>query len=195
MATLEQRLVAVTQAFGADIKAARLARGDLTQLTTTNKTNLVAAINEVFAAIGAAGAAINDTSGDGETTFTWSANKIFDEIAAARLSLKNELTSGAAAALDTFAELAAAMGNDPNFATTIATGLGLRVRVDASQTFTAPQRNQARNNIGAGSAVDVTQALAETAALASSVTGLETFETNVGNTDVDLVATYVTAKT
>lgn len=173
MATLEQRLIALAEAIGGDIKVARLARGELSSLNTTVKTSLVNAINEVLGIAQAAsggGVSINDSAGDGDTAVTWSANKIHDELAAAISALRSELTAGAGAALDTFAELAAALGDDPNFATTIATGLSNRVRFDAAQTLTAPQQSQARANIGAQSSVDV------------------------GNTDRDLVADYNTAK-
>lgn len=164
MATLAQRLIALADAVGADIKTARLARGELSALNTTAKTNLVAAINEVLAAVGGAGAAINDTAGDGATTVTWSADKIHDSIEAAKLAVKNELTAGAAAALDTLSELAAALGNDPNYATTIASALAARVRFDAAQTLSTGEQLQACNNIG------------------------------VGNPDTDLVAAYNAAK-
>lgn len=50
--------------------------------------------------------------------------------------------------LDTLDELAAALGDDPNFATTMATALGDRVAYSA-QTKTSPQKAQARTNIGA----------------------------------------------
>ena len=65
------------------------------------------------------------------------------------------VVDSAPAALDTLNELAAAIGNDADFATTMTTALGNRVRVDASQTFTAPQMLQARQNIGAASATDI----------------------------------------
>lgn len=180
MATLEARLIALATAVGGDIKIARVARGDLTALSTTAKGNLVAAINEVLTVANSAaggGVAINDAVGDGATTVTWSANKIYDELVAAIASLRTELTAGAGAALDTFAELAAAINNDASFASTIATSLSNRVRVDAVQTFTGAEQIQGRDNIGAASAASVT---AITAAL--------------GNTDADLVSTYATAK-
>ena len=169
--TLEQRLIALAQAIGADIKSVRAAAGTLSALATTDKTNLVAAINELQALVsGSAGATINDNAGDGATTVTWSANKIFDTIEAAKLAVKNELVNGAGAALDTLNELAAALGNDPSFAATIAAEVANRVRYDAAQTLTAQQRAQARANIGAQSAADI------------------------GNPDRDLVADYNTAK-
>lgn len=62
------------------------------------------------------------------------------------------LVATAPTTLDTLNELAAALGNDPNFAATIATALGYRVRFDAPQTLTGPQKAQARDNIGAETA-------------------------------------------
>lgn len=148
--SLETQIIALAQAIGADIKDVRVKQGDLTSLTTAAKTSLVAAINELKAALESAGAAINDTAGNGATTVTWSADKIFDTIEAAKAAVKSDLTNGAAAALDTLSELAAALGNDPSFAATMATALGNRVRYDDVQTLTAPQQLQACSNIGVG---------------------------------------------
>ena len=151
MATLAQRVTDLATRIATECKALRtLTNGnaaDLSSLTTTAKTSLVAAINELDAAIDAIGAAatINDAS-TSSASQTWSINKIKVEIQAA----KDALTNGAASALDTLAELAAALGNDANFATTVTTGLSNRVRFDASQTLTAPQQAQACANIGIG---------------------------------------------
>ncbi|MBC7311689.1 MAG: hypothetical protein H5U11_04260 [Rhizobium sp.] len=54
--------------------------------------------------------------------------------------------------LDTLNELAAALGDDPNFATTVSTALGNRLRVDAAQGLSEPQQAQGRDNLGLGSA-------------------------------------------
>ena len=148
--SLATQIIALAQAIGADVKDLRTKQGDLTSLTTTAKGTLVAAINELKLALAGAGAAINDTAGNGATTVTWSADKIFDTIEAAKAAVKSDLTNGAAAALDTLNELAAALGNDPSFATTIATELGNRVRFDAAQALTTPQKLQACTNIGIG---------------------------------------------
>ena len=151
MATTVERIIQLAQAIGPDIKALRAADGTLSALNTTAKGNLVAAINEVLSVAQAAnGAAIDDAATNGATTVVWSADKVFDEIAAMRISLKNELVAGAGAALDTFNELAEALGNDPGFASTIATALGNRVRSDAAQALTAAQKTQACANIGVG---------------------------------------------
>lgn len=176
---LDARLLALVNAIGPDIKALKTADGTLANLSTTAKGNLVAALNEVYAlAAGAAGAApILDSAGDGVIDKTWSANKIFDEIALAINSLRTELRAGAGAALDTFAEVAAQLATDESAAAALTTAVGNRVRFDAAQGLTAPQQVQARSNIAAADAV----------ALASLTTA-------VGNTDQDLAAAYVTAK-
>jgi chemotaxis protein histidine kinase CheA len=148
--SLENQIVTVVQAIGADIKVLNDSRGLLSNLNTTAKANVVAAINEVLAAVGGAGAAINDTAGNGATTVTWSADKIFDSIEAAKVAVTNSLVNGAAAALDTLSELATALGNDANFAATMATSLTKRIRFDAVQTLTAPEQLQACTNIGVG---------------------------------------------
>lgn len=171
--TLEQRLILLAQAIGADIKTLTVAQGSLTSLTTTAKSNLVAAINELKSitdGLAGGGAAINDAAGDGDTTVTWSADKIFDSIAAAKAALKNELLDGAGAALDTLNELGDALNNDPNFAATIAAEIANRVRYDAAQALSEPQKAQACVNIGAQAASDV------------------------GDTDRDFVGDYNTAK-
>jgi len=64
--------------------------------------------------------------------------------------------SSAPAALDTLNELAAALGDDANFATTTSTALGNRLRVDtSSQGLTATQQGNAITNLG------ITASLAE----------------------------------
>jgi len=175
--SLETKIVALATAIGADVKDLRLKQGDLTSLSTTAKTNLVSAINELATMIAGAGVSINDTAGNGDTAVTWSADKIFDTIEAAKTAVKNDLVNGASTALDTLSELAAALGNDANFATTIATGLSNRVRIDAAQTFTSPQQAQGRSNIGAAAAADLT-----------------TLTTGLANYDRDFAADYNTAK-
>lgn len=178
--TLEARLLALVNAIGPDIKALKTADGDLTALSTTAKSNLVAAINEVYAMAQSAaggGVAINDAAGDGVTTQTWSADKIGDSILASINSLRTELTNGASAALDTFGEIATQLAADETAAAALSTAVSNRVRYDAAQTLTGTQQTQARSNIAAADAA-----------------ALSTLTTNVGNTDQDLVAAYTTAK-
>lgn len=194
---------------------------DLSALSTTDKSSLMAALNEVAGAVATA-AGIDDASPS--TTTTYSSTKTLAEIGTAStadraranhsgtqsadtvvngttnkvftateqtklagiaasatanqtdaylLDLANHtgsLTSaeisdfaaevnalievvvdadGAAAALNTLSELSAALGGDADFAATITTALGKRVRVDAAQAFTGTEKTQARDNIGA----------------------------------------------
>ena len=119
---------------------------DLSALTTTQKSSLVAAINELKTAVDNAGSSITISDSTSSTTQVWSSSKVASEITAA----KNALTNGAAAALDTLSELASALGNDANFASTITTALGYRLRFDAAQTLTSGQKTQACTNLGVG---------------------------------------------
>lgn len=147
--SLQDQIVSLAQAIGADIKALKSADGNLSSLSTTAKGNLVAAINEIYTLVGSGGVTINDAS-TVSTTQTWSASKSTAAIAAAISTLQNSLVNGAGSALDTLKELETALGGDANFAATVATALGNRVRYDAVQTLTAPQQLQACTNIGVG---------------------------------------------
>lgn len=102
-----------------EIKAVRtLINGnaaDLSALTTTDKTNLVAALNELNAAIGAIDLTDLISDATTATTTTWSSTKITSSIDAAVANL----VDGAPGVLDTLNELAAALGDDADFTTTI----------------------------------------------------------------------------
>lgn len=147
--SLQDQIVSLAQAIGADVKALKAADGDLSSLSTTAKGNLVAAINEIYTLVGSGGVTINDAS-TVSTTQTWSASKSTAAIASAISTLQNSLVNGAGSALDTLKELGDALGGDANFSATVATALGNRVRYDAVQTLTAPQQLQACTNIGVG---------------------------------------------
>ena len=147
--TREQRIIALAQEIGADVKALKAADGDLTSLSTTAKGNLVAAINELHTTVSNF-TSIDDTAGDGNTTATWSADKIYDTIEVAVAALKMELVGGADAALDTFKELQDALNADATFAQTMATSLSKKVSFDVAQTLSAAEKAQACANIGVG---------------------------------------------
>ncbi|MFI3903773.1 hypothetical protein [Ochrobactrum sp. S1502_03] len=77
-----------------------------------------------------------------------------DEVAQAIKAAVDNLVNGSGEALDTLKELADALGNDPNFAASVGTALGVRVRVDAATNFSLAQRAQGRANIDALGTVD-----------------------------------------
>ena len=77
---------------------------DLSALNTTAKSNLVAAINELVAAVGGAGATIDD--GQISTLTVWSSDKTDDEIDDRISTAITELLGAAPAELDTLKEIA-----------------------------------------------------------------------------------------
>lgn len=116
---LDSALASVESAVSAldtQADASTAAIGTLANLTTDAKSTLVAAINELQSEINSL-TQINDAVTS--TTSTWSSTKIDSEIDAA----VNALVDGAPGLLDTLNELAAALGDDANFATTVTTAL------------------------------------------------------------------------
>lgn len=85
--------------------------GDLSTLSTTDKTNLVGAINELFQSIrslSGSAAGINDSATN--ETSTLSAKKILELVNQAKTDAKSEILGGnVAAELDTIKELADAL--------------------------------------------------------------------------------------
>ena len=150
MSTLQVRITDLATRVATEIKSVKtLVNGnaaDLSALTTTQKTSLVAAINELKNAVDNAGSSITISDSTSSTTEVWSSSKVSSAIAQA----KSDLVNGAGAALDTLAELASALGNDASFASTVTTALGYRLRFDAAQTLTAGQKTQACVNLGIG---------------------------------------------
>ena len=157
MATQQQRITELAQAIAQDIKELKSTQGLLDSLSTTSKASLVDAINELHLAISNS-TDVDDSAENGIST--WSSSKIRESINTAI----SELINGSGSALDTLKELADALGNDANFAATIAEQMGKRVRVDAAQTFTVTEQAQGCANLG------------------------------IGNPDTDLLAVYTAAK-
>lgn len=152
MTTFSQRVIDLATRIATECKANRtLLNGnaaDNSALTTTAKGNLVAAMNELN---GKLGSIIDDTA-TASTSKTHSITKIRALIDAAVAGL----VDSSPGALDTLKELAAAIGNDSNFATTITNALGNRVRADTSaQGLSAIQKANARANIDAYGSVEI----------------------------------------
>jgi hypothetical protein len=157
MATLAQRILDLGTRVATECKSIRtLVNGNnlsLAALSFGAKINLVASLNELKAAIDGVepGGQINDAS-SASLTQTWSITKISDSISTALAAL----TTGAPTAMNTLDELAAALGDDANFAGTITTALGNRVRTDtAAQGLTAQEQLNARTNIDVYGKADI----------------------------------------
>ncbi len=86
------------------------------------------------------------------------------ELKASQGLLDSLSTTSKASLVDAINELHDALGNDANFAATLAEQMGNRVRVDAAQTFTVTEQAQGCANLG------------------------------IGNPDTDLLAVYTAAK-
>lgn len=175
---LSDRILALAAATGAAIRSLRIAQGNLTDLTTADKASLVAAISEVhqIAESAAAGAgAIDDTAGMGDTSVTWSAGKtaatfaaaatgFAADLAALRVSLKDEILGGVGPAFDTLLELSEQLASDGSLVVQLVADLAKRVRVDAVQAFNAAERLQGQENLGLGDVEGVDYAAAFTTA-------------------------------
>lgn len=115
------------------INAVNTKTGTLSSLTTTDKTNLVAALNEVKAA----SSSINDAATGSSST--WSSTKIQTQINSALTALIN----GADGANDTLKELADQI-------TALAQADNGLLSFTQAQTLSTGQKQQACANIGVG---------------------------------------------
>jgi hypothetical protein len=176
--------------------------GVLTDLSTTEKSSLVAAVNELKGSIGsvtervaanekdiasikeqlAAGSTYVDDTQE-STVATYSSSKIASEITAAKQSVKDDILGGAGEAYDTLKELADLIGDNKDAIDALETIASKHVRYDQEQTLTDEQKAQARTNIGAASAADLT----------STNTNLGNLTTAVGDTDTNFVTVFETA--
>lgn len=207
MATLESRIIALAQSIGVDIKTINAAIGVMAGLSTASKSNLVAAINEVYTLATTADSEIGDLTGlttTAKTTLVLAINEVKAAVSAIDLTALIDDTALAGTTTKTYSadkiigllsslETKIMGGITPETldtikeladyltSNTVAGGiveqLANRVRVDAVQNFDAAQQAQGRANIGAASAADL-------AALSAAI----------GNTDHDYVADYVAAK-
>lgn len=184
--SLQVRLSDLITAVGTDIKQMRAwltgsSSGNLTGLTTTTKTDIVAAINEVNAKPSAAPpsatttvqgiieiATLAEVATGTDTVRAVTAEGVRQERAAVKTEI---LGAGVPAALDTLDELAAALADDANYAATTATALANRLRVDvATQGLSGTQQSNGQINLSVYS------------------------QTALGDPETDLVALYTTAK-
>ena len=141
---IESLVIRVAQEFN-DVRAKA---GNLANLTTTDKSNLVAAINELKAAV--VSSAVIDDAHVAATT-TYSSNKIVSLLDA----LTTAILGGADAAYDTLVELQQLLQNGTSGLDALLAAVNNRVRFDAAQSLTVAEQLQARSNIGAVAASDV----------------------------------------
>lgn len=209
--SLVTQISSALTAVGTETKAIRSdytgKMGALASLTTTDKANLVAAINEVKA--GSAGAppdasatvkGIVELATTAETTTgTDTTRAVTPAGVAAALSA---LVAAAPGTLDTLNELATALGNDPNFATTITTNLAGKQPLDADLTAIASLASAANKvpySTGAGTwaLADFSaagRALVDDADAAAQRATLDVYsKTEIGDPTTNFAAVFATA--
>lgn len=150
--SLQSRIESLVLRLAAEFKTIYGQVGTLANLSTTDKINLVSAINELRAQIATLeGATVIDDANSASISTTFSASKITGLLDA----LKADLLGGADAAFDTLKELQTAIQNDQSGIAALLAAVDARVRFDAAQSLTAQEQTQARSNIGAMSAAAV----------------------------------------
>jgi len=217
--SLQTRISDLITAIGTDYKQLRTfmfgsATGTLAALTTTDKTSLVHAINEVQSEVGGGGS-VPDAS---ETVKGIAEIATLAEVATGtdslrfvtpagvrqeRNAVKAEILDSAPGALDTLNELAAALGDDANFASTVTTSLAGKQPLDADLTQIAGLTSAADKfpySTGAqawtmGTVTAAARGLLDDADVAAMRGTLQVYSTTeMGDPETDLVALYTTAK-
>lgn len=144
---LDSRMLALATAIGNDVKSLTGMLGDVTLLETVNKTELVAAINELVLNI----QAINEHAADQYDRFNdliVTTENIFssDKLVSLLATYKDDIINGAPEAYDTLSEIAAYLANNDINTQNVINLLVGAVAV-APQTLTEEQQIQAQQNI------------------------------------------------
>lgn len=146
--SLQTRIESLVVRLAQEFNTINSKTGSLASLTTTDKTNLVSAINELQTVIGGL-TGIDDVNV--ALTSTYSSSKIV----ALLDDLKAEILGGADAAYDTLIEIQNLLQDNTSGLDALLLAINNRVRFDAAQTLTAEDQALARTNIGAVAASDV----------------------------------------
>lgn len=173
-----------------EIKAVRtLVNGnaaDLSGLDTTAKTNLVAAINELNTAIENIDLSALISDSTTATTTTWSSTKITSAIDAAVTAL----VDGAPGVLDTLNELAAALGDDADFATTISNQIAAKADDADVVHLTGDETIAGIKTFSSAPVVpDASFAIAKVDGLQSALNA-KVDSTDIGDTSTNFVTTF-----
>lgn len=155
--------------------------------TLTGLASDISALQTDLASIDVSGqvqALISDTSTG--TTTVWSSSKTSTEIASAVAGL----VDGAPALLDTLNELAAAIGDDANFASTITTALGSKAADNAVVKLTGAQTVAGVKTFSDAPVVpDAAFAIAKVSGLQTALNG-KANAADVGDTTTNFVTTF-----
>lgn len=174
----------------ADVEAAKKSIASIEGTIATIEANVKALQNATANLV-----TIDDTKTAADKVF--SSSKVAAEIVAAKKAVKDDLLGGAGEAYDTLKELADLITANKNTIDALKDVAAGHVKYDAAQSLTDAQKKQARDNIGAGAAADVTSYGTRLTAVEKKATANTTAITNlksaVGDTTVDLVAKFEAA--
>lgn len=174
-------------------------------LTTTEKTTLIGAINELDAAVKSNDgdiSAINSAltalqtklngiidDASASTTKVYSSSKVESQITAAKQEVKNDLLGGAGAAYDTLKELADLIETNKTAIEALQTIAAGHVKYDAAQVLTNEQKAQARTNIGAVAASEINFTEVNNK-ITANTTEISSLKTSLGDLSTDFVAAF-----
>lgn len=181
---------------------AKIGKSDL---TTTEKTTLIGAINELDAAVKSndgdistintalkalqtkLNGIIDDNSAS--TTKVYSSSKVESQITAAKQAVKNDLLGGAGTAYDTLKELSDLIETNKTAIDALKTIAAGHVKYDGAQELTNEQKKQARTNIGAvaASEIDFTEVNNKIKANTTAINGLKT---SLGDLSTNFVSAF-----
>lgn len=145
---------------GKELKKSNKKIGDTSTLKTTNKGDMVSAINEIKDALANTGQAfslqdakdglIKDTARASDTTY--SSDKIeayvSEQITAAKASVKEDILGGAEAAYDTLKEIEEKVKAGDSASAGLLDALGKRLRVDEAMELTEEQQKNVAKSLG-----------------------------------------------
>ncbi|MCM1516225.1 MAG: hypothetical protein NC080_07445 [Paraprevotella sp.] len=163
--SLSQQIALFATRVGTECKALHNEIGDLTNLTTTAKNNVVAAINTLVTELDSIDSRVEATEGidlkslindeAASVDTVYSSSKTASLITAAQQAVKNDLLGGAGEAYDTLKELADLITANEDAIDALEAIASGHVAYDKAQTLTIEQKAQGRTNIDAASATDV----------------------------------------
>lgn len=155
MATTQDELDLAFVEVGTQFKSLKTLIGLLASLSTTDKSSIISAINEVNAKTASAGAAIDDTTARSSTVY--SSTKTDAQITSATAALKADILGGAGPTVDTLKEIADLLtsvdATDDSVVAALTTVVAGKLAFDGAQTLTAPQKVQVNTNAGSVSLV------------------------------------------
>lgn len=137
-----------------------------------------------------------DDSNPSQTT-TYSSVKVDSLLTEAKQAVKDDLLGGAGTAYDTLKELADLITTNGDAIEALEALAAGHVRFDSSQALSGVQQQQARSNINAASATDLTSvrstANSANTKATQAATDIASLESAVGDTTTDFVAAFEAA--